>query len=313
MEVWGLTVFRYLLKRLLLTIPVVFGVSLVVFSLLHLAPGDPALLIAGQNATPHTVAAIRAGLGLDRPLTVQYFLFLGSLVKGDLGRSLIMKMPVGELIAQALPVTLQVTLLGLLLSILIGVPAGVTAAARQNTWWDQLCVGGAILGVSIPSFWLALALMYVFAVHWHWVPVSGYEGFKSLILPAVTLALTDSGLLARITRAGMLEVIASDFIRVAAAKGVSRAGVHYRHALRNALLPLVTLIGLRVGYTIGGAVVVEAVFGLPGTGQLLFNGIATRDYPVVQGLLVVLALSVTAGNLLADLTYSAIDPQIRYR
>jgi peptide/nickel transport system permease protein len=305
-------VLRYIIKRLLFTIPVVLGVSLVVFALLHLAPGDPALLIAGQNATPESVAAIRADLGLDRPLAVQYLLFLGNLLKGDMGRSLVMKMPVGGLIGQALPVTLQVTMLGLLLSILIGVPAGVTAAVRQNTWWDQICMGGAILGVSIPSFWLGLALMYLFAVHWQVVPVSGYDGFKSLILPAVTLGLTGSGLLARITRAGMLEMLGRDFIRTARAKGVSQNGVHYRHALRNALLPLVTLLGLRVGYTIGGAVVVEAVFGLPGTGQLLFNGIATRDYPVVQGLLVVLALSVAAGNLLADLTYSTIDPQIRY-
>jgi peptide/nickel transport system permease protein len=305
-------VLRYIIKRLLFTIPVVLGVSLVVFALLHLAPGDPALLIAGQNATPESVAAIRADLGLDRPLAVQYLLFLGNLLKGDMGRSLVMKMPVGGLIGQALPVTLQVTMLGLLLSILIGVPAGVTAAVRQNTWWDQICMGGAILGVSIPSFWLGLALMYLFAVHWQVVPVSGYDGFKSLILPAVTLGLTGSGLLARITRAGMLEMLGRDFIRTARAKGVSQNGVHYRHALRNALLPLVTLLGLRVGYTIGGAVVVEAVFGLPGTGQLLFNGIAARDYPVVQGLLVVLALSVAAGNLLADLTYSTIDPQIRY-
>jgi peptide/nickel transport system permease protein len=293
-------------------IPVVLGVSLVCFALLHLAPGDPALLIAGQNATAETVQAIRADLGLDRPLPVQYVTFLMHLLRGDFGRSLVMKVPVWDLIAQAYPVTLQVSLLGLLVSILIGVPAGVVAAVRQNTWWDQLAMGLAVLGVSIPSFWLALALMYLFAIHWKLVPVSGYEGFASLILPAITLGLTGAGLLARITRSGMLEVLARDYIRTARAKGVGPAGVHYRHALRNALLPLVTLIGLRVGYTIGGAVVVETVFGLPGTGQLLINGIATRDYPVVQGLLVILALSVTAGNLLADLAYSAIDPQIRF-
>jgi ABC-type dipeptide/oligopeptide/nickel transport system permease component len=303
---------RYILRRLLFLIPVLFGVSLVVFSLLHLAPGDPAMLIAGQTASVESVAAIRVDLGLDRPLPEQYGIFVWHLAHGDLGRSLIMKVPVMDLIVQAFPVTLYVTLLGLLLSILIGIPAGVIAAVRQNTWVDQLCMGGAILGVSIPSFWLSLALMYLFAVRWHVVPVSGYDGFKSLILPAVTLGLTGAGLLARITRAGMLETLNQDFIRTARAKGVSSAGVQYGHALRNVLLPLVTLIGLRVGYTIGGAVVVETVFGLPGTGQLLFNGISMRDYPVVQGLLVVLALTVTLGNLLADLSYSVIDPQIRY-
>lgn len=293
-------------------IPVILGVSLVCFMLLHLAPGDPALLIAGQNATPEVVEAIRADLGLNRSLPVQYGLFLTNLLQGDFGRSLVMKVPVWDLIARAFPVTLKVSVLGLLVSILIGVPAGVVAAVRQNSWWDQAAMGFAVLGVSIPSFWMALSLMYLFAVRWRMVPVSGYEGFASLVLPAITLGLTGAGLLARITRAGMLEVLARDFIRTARAKGVGPAGVNYRHALRNALLPLVTLIGLRVGYTIGSAVVVETVFGLPGTGQLLINGIAMRDYPVVQGLLVVLALSVTLGNLLADLAYSAIDPQIRF-
>lgn len=293
-------------------IPVILGVSLVCFSLLHLAPGDPAMLIAGQNATPAVVEAIRADLGLDRPLPVQFGLFLANLVQGDFGRSLIMKVPVWELIARAFPLTLKVTLLGLLVSILIGVPSGVVAAVRQNTWWDQFAMSFAVLGVSIPSFWLALALMYLFAVNWKLVPVSGYEGMVSLILPAITLGLTGSGLLARITRSGMLEVLSRDYIRTARAKGVGHVGVHYRHALRNTLLPLVTLIGLRVGYTMGGAVVVETVFGLPGTGQLLLNGISMRDYPVVQGILVVLALSVAMGNLVADLAYSAIDPQIRY-
>lgn len=308
----GISLVRYVIKRLLFSIPVVLGVSLVCFGLLHLAPGDPALVIAGQTANEETVAAIRASLGLDRPLPVQYAIFLGNLVKGDMGRSLIMKVPVWDLIRQALPVTLQVSLLGLLVSILTGVPAGVVAAVHQNRWLDQAVMGLAVLGVSIPSFWLALFLMYLFAVQWKVVPVSGYEGFLSLVLPAITLGLAGAGLLARITRSGMLEVLSRDYVRTARAKGVSAAGVNCRHALRNALLPLVTLIGLRVGYTIGGAVVVETVFGLPGTGQLLINGIATRDYPVVQGLLVVLALSVTLGNLLADLTYSAIDPQIRY-
>lgn len=289
------------------------GVTLVVFLLMHLAPGDPALLIAGQNAPPEVYERIRRSLGLDRPLYEQYLLFLARVGRGDLGRSLLLGERVADLVGQALAVTLGLALAGLGLSYLIGVPVGIVSAVRSNSLVDQASMVGALVFVSVPPFWLGLILMYVFGLRLGWFPISGHGSLAHDVLPAVTLGLGGAALVARMTRSAMLEVIRQDFVRTARSKGLAERVVVYKHALRNAVIPIISLLGLRLGWTVGGAVTLEMVFSRPGMGRLLVNSILSRDYPVVQGVLLILAFSVMLGNLFADIFYAVADPRIKYR
>ncbi|HHY95731.1 MAG TPA: ABC transporter permease, partial [Firmicutes bacterium] len=271
------------------------------------------LLIAGQNAPPEVYQRIKQTLGLDRPLYEQYFLFLGRLAQGDLGRSIIMGDRVFDLITRALSVTLGLAVAGLAISYLLGVPVGIVSAVRMYSAADQLSMVGALVFVSVPPFWLGLILMYVSGLRLGWFPISGYGSLAHDVLPAITLGLGGAALVARMTRSSILEVVRQDYIRTARAKGLGEKVVIYKHTLRNALIPLISLLGLRLGWTVGGAVTLEMVFSRPGMGRLLINSILARDYPVVQGVLLVLGLAVMLGNLLADLLYAVADPRIRYR
>jgi ABC-type dipeptide/oligopeptide/nickel transport system permease component len=303
----------YLVRRLLVAVPTVLGVATVVFSLLRLLPGDPATLIAGPTATPESIANIRRQLGLNLPLWQQYLSFLGRLVRGDLGISSRTGSPVLAEIFTRVPYTVELAVASLLLAIAVGVAAGVIAATRRNTGADLGISGGAVFGVSMPTYWLGIMLIIVFAVRLRALPAAGADQMPlSLVLPTVTLALFSMGLVARQTRSAMLEVLGQDFVRTARAKGAGRRAVLLRHALRNALLPIVTTIGLQFGALLGGAVLTESVFAWPGVGRLLVDSIGSRDYPVVQGVVLLLSLVFIVINLLTDLAYAYVDPRIRY-
>ena len=303
----------YVIRRLLVAIPTLLGVATVVFSLLRLLPGDPANLIAGPQATPESIANIRHQLGLDLPLWQQYLAFLGRLLHGDLGISSRTGQPVLQEIAVRAPYTAELALCSLVLAVVVGIAAGVVAATRRNTGADLGISSSAVFGVSMPVYWLGLMLIVVFAVRLRVLPAAGNdEGVASLVLPTITLALFSMGLVARQTRSAMLEVLGQDFVRTARAKGAGRPSVLIRHALRNALLPIVTTIGLQFGTLLGGAVITESVFAWPGMGRLLLDSISARDYPVVQGVVLMLAVAFIAINLLTDLVYAYVDPRIRY-
>jgi peptide/nickel transport system permease protein len=303
----------YVARRLVVAVPTLLGVATVVFSLLRLLPGDPAVIIAGPTATPETIEHIRAQLGLKLPLWEQYLGFLGRLLRGDLGISTRTGSPVIQEIATRAPFTVELAVTSLLLAIAAGVAAGLVAATRRNTATDLGISGAAVFGVSMPTYWLGLMLIVVFAVHLRALPAAGADrGPASLVLPALTLALFSMGLVARQTRSAMLEVLGQDFIRTARAKGATRLAVLIRHALRNALLPIVTTIGLQFGTLLGGAVLTESVFAWPGVGRLLVDSIGSRDYPVVQGVVLLLSVAFIAINLLTDLVYAVVDPRIRY-
>jgi ABC-type dipeptide/oligopeptide/nickel transport system permease component len=292
-------------------VPVVLGVTVVVFCIIHLAPGDPVLLLVGERAPPEVYERVRHAWGLDRPLPVQYLAFLGNILRGDLGMSIQMRRPVLDLLVRAVPVTIELGLSAIALSVLVGVVVGVISAVRSGRAADQVAMVGALLGVSIPEFWMGQLLMLLFAVRLQWLPASGYGGPSYLILPMLALGLAGSALIARTTRSAMLDVIRQDFVRTARAKGLAERVVIYKHALRNALLPVVTLLGLELGYMLAGSVVLEEVFSRPGMGRLMVKAILARDYPVVQGCLLVLAISVAVANLVADLCYVMLDPRIR--
>jgi ABC-type dipeptide/oligopeptide/nickel transport system permease component len=303
---------KYIIKKLLLMIPVLLGLTIFIFFILHLAPGDPVDLIVGPNATPEVYENIRESLGLNRSLPTQYIIFLKNLLKGDLGRSILQNRPVSELILERFPVTFKLGMLSLLLSFIIAVPIGVIAAIKRNTYLDYVSMTGALIGISMPTFWFGLLLLYFFAYRLGWFPISGYGTIKHLILPVITVGLTDAAVTARMVRSSMLEVIGQDYVRTARAKGVHENIVIGKHALKNALIPVITLLGMRIGWIFGGSVILETVFSIPGIGRLMVDGIFSRDYPVVQGSILVLAVSVLAGNLLADILYAVVDPRIKY-
>ena len=303
----------YVVRRLLVAIPTLLGVATVVFSLLRLLPGDPAVVIAGPQATAADVARIRQQLGLTQPIWQQYTGFMGRLAHGDLGLSTRTGAPVVQEIFARVPFTAVLAITSLLMAVTIGVTAGVIAATRRNTSTDLGISGSAVFGASMPTYWLGLMLIIVFAVHFRVLPAGGSDqGPVSLILPAITLALFSTGLVARQTRSAMLEVLGQDYVRTARAKGAGRRSVLIRHALRNALLPIVTTIGLQFGALLGGAVLTESVFSWPGVGRLLVDSIGSRDYPVVQGVVLMLSVAFIAINLLTDLLYAYVDPRIRY-
>lgn len=310
----------YLSRRILATIPVMLFVALFVFSLLYIAPGDPAAIIAGDQASPADVERIRINLGLDRPYLIRFGTWLWDVLRGDLGQSIFTNLPVARLIGQRLEATLSLMVLTLLLSVSLAVPMGVIAAWNQGRWPDRVIMLLAVFGFSIPVFVVGYVLAYVFALQLEWLPVQGYtplrdgvwEWLRHLILPSVALGGVYIALIARITRATMLEVLGQDYVRTAKAKGVGSRSVLFLHALKNAAVPIVTVIGLGVALLIGGAVVTESVFAIPGLGRLVVDSILRRDYPVIQGVVLLFSFVYVLVNLGVDLLYGLFDPRIRY-
>jgi peptide/nickel transport system permease protein len=302
----------YLLRRLLLTVPVLLGVTFIIFAMVRLTPGDPAQVIAGEQATRETVEAVRRSLGLDQPILVQYVRFLGDLVRGDMGRSTRSQRPVLQELADRFPSTVELTLAGMLVASVIGLGAGVVSATRRNRWPDTLSMVLALGGVSMPVFWLGLMLILLFSVKLGWLPPVGRGSLTQLILPAITLGAASAAILARMTRSSLLEVLGQDWVMTARAKGLAERFVIYKHALKNAMIPVVTVMGLQFGTLLSGAVLTETVFAWPGIGRLIVESILARDYPVVQGAVLLTALSFVFVNLVVDLLYSVLDPRIRY-
>lgn len=302
---------RLALRRLALTVPTMLAAATLVFALLHAVPGDPVDVMLGENAAPADRETLRSALGLDRPIAAQYAAFLGGLVTGDLGRSLVHGTPVARLLADRLPATAELTFAALAVAVGLALPLGLVAAARPGTWVDRGSVALALLGVSVPSFWLGPMLIIVFAVDLGWLPVSGRGTWAHLVLPACTLGFGMAAILTRMTRASVLECLAEDYVRTARAKGVGRAGILARHALRNALAPVVTILGLQFGALLAGTVITETIFAWPGLGRLLVDAINQRDYPVVQGCILAIAAGFVVANALADVVNGWLDPRIR--
>lgn len=310
----------YILRRLLGVIPVMLVVGVFVFSLLHLAPGDPAAIIAGDNATAENIARIRASLGLDRPFLVQFLDWGGSVLRGDLGVSMFSGMPVTQLVAQRMEATVSLALSTLLVAVVLAVTLGVLAAWRAGTWVDRAVMGVAVTGFSVPVFVVGYMLVYFLSMKLRWFPVQGYRPIadglwdwaRHLILPSLALGLAYVALIARITRTSMLEVMSEDYMRTARAKGVSTLPLLLRHGLKNAAVPIVTVIGIGVALLISGVVITESVFNIPGVGRLVVDAITRRDYPIIQGVMVIFAGVYVLINLLVDITYCFLDPRIRY-
>ncbi|HBB33052.1 MAG TPA: peptide ABC transporter permease [Cyanobacteria bacterium UBA8803] len=333
----------YIARRLLNLLPVLLGITLLVFTLLQLIPGDPAVVILGERATPEQVEALREQLGLNQPLPLQYLTFLWNLMRLDFGTSIISGVPIAEEIKTRWPATFELSVAAMVVAVVLGIPVGVLAAVRKNSSLDNLSTIGSLLGVSMPVYWLGLLLIYLFAVNLNWLPPSGrlsieaglnfkpITGFyiidallqvdikvlldvlSHLILPALTLGTIPLAILARITRSAMLEVLSQDYIRTARAKGVQERWVILQHALKNALLPVVTIIGLQFGTLLGGAILTETIFSWPGIGSWIYEGILARDYPVVQGGVIFVSVSFVIINLLVDISYPFLDPRIHYR
>ena len=310
----------YILRRILSTWPVMGIVALFVFSLLYIAPGDPAAVIAGDQASPADVERIRQGLGLDRPFLVQFGSWVWHILHFDLGTSIFTNLPVSEMIAQRIEPTLSLMALTLVLTILIAVPLGVLAAWKAGSWIDRTIMGFAVFAFSLPVFVVGYVLAYVFALQFEWLPVQGYTPLskglwpwlQNLILPAVALGSVYIALIARITRASMLEVLQQDYVRTARAKGLDQRNILFVHALKNAAVPIVTVIGIGIALLIGGAVVTESVFAIPGLGRLTIDAILRRDYPVIQGIVLLFSFLYVLVNLMVDVTYTLVDPRIRY-
>jgi peptide/nickel transport system permease protein len=313
-------VLRYLVRRLLFSLVVIAGVVTIAFALLHLIPGDPVDAILGTEASPEAREALRRELGLDRPLLAQYGAWWWNLLHGDLGRSILIGQPVGSLILQRLPTTIPLALLAMVIAILIAVPAGILSALRRNSWVDGVVSVIAFAGLSIPSFWLGVLLILFFSLRLGWFPPGGYvsivsdpvAGLQSLLLPALALGSTFAAALTRMIRSSLLEVLSRDYIRTARAKGQVERLVIGRHALRNALIPAVTIVGVQVGVLLSGALIIEQVFALPGLGRLTVQAVLVRDFPLVQGCLIVIATIFVVANLLTDLLYVYLDPRISY-
>ncbi|MGD1929007.1 MAG: ABC transporter permease [Leptolyngbyaceae cyanobacterium] len=334
---------RYIFARLLRLIPVLLGISLLVFLFLHLIPGDPAVTMLGDRATPEQVEVLRERMGLNEPLPLQYLSFLGSLLSFNLGTSIFTGVPIWDEILLRWPATFELSVIAMLIALVVGIPAGVIAAVRKNSLIDNVMMSGSLLGVSMPVYWLGLLLVYLFAVNLQWLPASGRLGvdvgftfapitgffifdaliqgdfvafgniLSHLVLPAVTLSTIPLAILARITRSAMLEVLSQDYIRTARAKGVVEFWVVAKHALKNAMLPVVTIVGLEFGTLLGGAILTETIFSWPGIGKWIYEGILLRDYPVVQGGIVFVAFVFVLVNLLVDISYAFLDPRIQYK
>jgi peptide/nickel transport system permease protein len=305
-------VIRYLVRRILLTVPVILGVATLVFSLIHLVPGDPAQVMLGEGASEKDVAELRTRLGLDRPLLEQYGSFLSGLIRGDLGSSFRTGLPVTTSIVERVPATVELALASMAVAMLVALPLGVIAAVRQGRFADHAAMTLALGGVSIPNFWLGPMLAIIFSIQLGVFPVSGRGGWESLVLPAVSLGAALAAILARMTRASLLEELRELYVRAARARGVSRGRAIIRHALRNSLIPLVTILGLQFGAVLTGAIITETIFAWPGIGRLLIQSITSRDYPLVQGCILLIAVTYVTVNLITDLLYGVLDPRIRY-
>jgi peptide/nickel transport system permease protein len=305
-------VLTYVGRRLLAAIPTLWGVATAVFIMARLLPGDPARVIAGVLATQDQVDHLRHQLGLDQPLPVQYLDYMGSLARLDLGTSAHFGVPVADEIASRLPYTAELALAAMAIAAVLGVLGGVVAALRRNTVIDLAISALSVLGISMPTYWLGLMLIVLFAIQFRLLPAAGADSLSSVILPAITLGLLSVGLIARMTRSSLLEVLAQDYVRTARAKGVSPSRVVFVHAFRNALVPVLTAVGLQLGALMGGAVITESVFGWPGVGRLLLDSIFSRDYPMVQGLVLLFAVTYILVNLLVDVLYTVVDPRVRY-
>lgn len=301
----------YALRRVLLLIPVFFAVSAIVFLIIHLVPGDPLDSLARIGSSPEQKQVIAARYGLDKPLLEQYFIWLGRLMHGDLGTAIVLRRPVADLIAQNLPYSLALGAWALLFSSVFGILAGLLAAIYKETRIDQGIMAGILFGSTLPSFWLGLLLILIFAVQLGWFPVSGARSWDALVLPVLTIGLGGTALVARVTRIAMLETAQKDFVLLLHAKGLPALRIQLRHVLRHALMPVVTILGLRIGWILGGAVTVEFVFARPGLGTLLIRGLNQHDYPVVQACLLMLAMAVMLGTLIGDLAQAAMDPRVR--
>ena len=310
----------YIVRRILSTLPVMGIVALFVFSLLYIAPGDPAAVIAGDQASPADVERIRQGLGLDRPFLVQFGTWLWNILHGDLGTSIFTNLPVSAMIAQRIEPTFSLMAITLVLTILVAVPLGVVAAWKAGSWVDRTIMAFAVFAFSLPVFVVGYVLAYVFALQFEWLPVQGYTPLaaglwpwlQNLILPALALGTVYIALIARITRASMLEVLQQDYVRTARAKGLGQRNILFVHALKNAAVPIVTVIGIGIALLIGGAVVTESVFAIPGLGRLTIDAILRRDYPVIQGIVLLFSFLYVLVNLMVDVTYTLVDPRIRY-
>ncbi|GAW91596.1 ABC transporter permease [Calderihabitans maritimus] len=330
----------YIAKRLLMLIPVLVGVSIIAFLLIHLIPGDPAQVILGERATPEALEKLREELGLNDPLYIQYFRFARNVLRGDLGRSVISHEPVAAELAERFPATIELTIAAMLIAIVIGVAAGVISAVKQYSWFDNLSMTGALVGVSMPIFWLALMLIWIFSNLLGWFPPSARlshtvdipvvtnfvvidsllagdmqalkDGLWHLVLPAIALGTIPMAIIARMTRSSMLEVMRQDYIRTARAKGLKENLVIFKHALKNALLPVITVMGLQFGILLGGAVMTETIFSWPGVGRYMYNAIMARDFPAVQGGILVIAVVFVLVNLATDILYTFLDPRIKF-
>jgi peptide/nickel transport system permease protein len=296
----------------LLAIPVLIVTAFLVFLALHLSPGDPVDVICGPIAPQEVRDRVRTKLGLDKPLPVQFVIYMSNVARGDLGQSILNRRPVSEMIQEKLPVTAELGLAAFAVAYLLSIPLGTIAALNRNSFYDWFSMVLALIGVSMPGFWLGLILIYAFAVHLRWLPPTGHGSFKYLILPALALGLPRVGRVARITRSSLLEVIDQDYIRTARAKGLSERAVVFGHALRNSLIPIISLMGLDLGYIVGGSVVIESIFARPGIGDMMLRAIYSRDFPVLQGCMFVLALAIILGNIIADISYVVVDPRIRH-
>lgn len=304
---------RYVVRRLLISIVILWGVATLVFMMMHLLPGDPVeVMLSRSGGSAEAIASLRAQLGLDDPLLVQYYRFFSNALRGEFGRSVYSGIEVSQLIATQFPATLELAVGGLLVAVVLGLGLGLIAALNHNTWLDNLCSALSVLGVSMPIFWLGLLLVFVFSLALGWFPATGEGSIKHLILPWAVLGFVSAGSIARLFRASMLDVLSREYMTTARAKGLRRTVVITRHALRNSLIPVITMIGMQFAFLLGGTVVTEMIFARRGMGQLIINAIIWKDFPVVQGAVLVTAVTYMGVNLLVDLSYGLIDPRIRY-
>lgn len=302
---------KYFLKRLLFLFPVLLGVSVLIFGIIHLTPGDPAEIMLGPSATQEEIATLREQMGLNRPLYEQYMRFLLNALRGDFGRSIKSNAPVIEEIMSRFPVTLTLAIFGMIFAVVVGLPLGILAALRQNTWVDALCSFFALVGFSIPNFWVGLMLMLLLSISIPILPSSGVDTWKHFVMPTIVLGIQTMAVIARMTRSSMLEVVRQDYVRTARAKGLADRVVLVRHILSNVMIPVVTIAGIYFGHQLGGVVITETIFSIPGIGRLIVDAIRSHDYPVVQGGVLFFAFCVGIVNLLVDLLYALLDPRIK--
>lgn len=303
---------KYIVKRLVISIPVLIGISIILFIMLNIIPGDPVALMMKEHVSPDVITRVRAQMHLDDPAIVRYFRFIIGVLHGDFGISYKLNRPVTNLILNAFPNTLVLALSAAIFSWIVGIPAGIFSAVKQYSFTDNFFMGFSLLGVSMPIFWSALLMQYVFALKLRWLPVSGFYGPKYVIMPAIVLGWSSAGVIARLTRSSVLEIMRHDYIRTARAKGLRELPVIVNHALKNSLLPVVTIMAIQVASLLSGAVITESIFGIPGVGRIAVNAIQNRDMPLLQGSILFATVLVILGNLVADILYSVLDPRIRY-